>query len=373
MRFATAIPTLARHAALALALAGCAAFPRGAGLVDEVLAPPAAGAPGFAVAAVSGDNLARLAAWPLPGAPVLPWPAGGPAAAGTAIAPGDTVSLTLWTAEEGSLLTAPGQRSVSLPGLRVPASGRLFLPWLGETALAGLSPDAARARIEAGYRATMPSAQVQLQVEEGRQNAVSLVSGVTRPGSYPLAAGGATVLQMLAEGGGVVPGLNNPQLRLHRGGRVHGVALERLAAEPGLDIALRGGDRLLALADERVFLSLGAAGRQARHPFPHDGVSALDALAIIGGVTPTRADARAILILRHYPAGALRTDGSGPESARMVYTIDLTTADGLFSAGRFRIAADDLLYVSESPLIGTRDLLALAGAVFGLHERLAGD
>lgn len=371
MRFASAFPAAVLCGLLLVVLAGCASFPRGAGLTSEVLARSEGTDASFAVEPVTRGHLARHAQWPVPRA--LGWLARNARPANRVIAPGDTVSLTLWTTEDNSLLTAPGQRSVNLPELLVSASGRIFLPWLGEVAVAGSSPDSARARIEERYLDVMPSAQVQLQLSEGRQNAVSLVSGVTRPGSYPLAGRDVTILQVLAEGGGVAPGLVNPQIRLHRGGQVYGIALERLAESPQLDTALQGGDRILAVADDRVFLSLGAAGQQARHAFPHEQVSALDALAIIGGVAATRADARAILILRHYPASVVRINGSGPPNEQMIFTIDLTTADGLFSAGRFRIRPDDLVYATESPLIGTRNLFGLIGSVFGLRNQAMDD
>lgn len=370
------IPALSMALVLALPLAGCTSFPRGAGLASEILATPATDADGtsedgFSIEPVTRERLDSLSRWAAPAE--LPWAPRNPQPGARVIAPGDKIALTVWNTEDNSLLTVPGQRSVSLGEVRVPDSGAIFLPWLGELHLAGLTGEAARARIEARYLDVMPSAQVQLQLQEGRQNAVSLVSGVSRPGTYPLDGRGITLLQILAEGGGAVAGLNNPQIRLHRGGQVHGIGLDRLAADPALDTVLAGGDRILVIPDERAFLSLGAAGRQARHPFPRDGLSALDALAIIGGLAESRADARAILILRHYPEHALRTDGNGPRHGRVIFTIDLTSADGVFSAGQFPVNADDLVYVAESPLIGTRNLFSLIGSVFGLRNQARDD
>lgn len=368
MRLASA---LSLALVLAMPLAGCAAFPRGAGLASEILAEPAADEAGFSIEPVTRERLGPLSHWPAPAS--LPWAPRNPPRGVGVIAPGDRIALTVWNAEDNSLLTAPGQRSVSLGEISVPESGTVFLPWLGELRLAGLTREAARVQIEARYLDVMPSAQVQLQLQEGRLNAVSLVSGVARPGTYPLDGHDITLLQILAEGGGAAEGLNNPQIRLHRGGQVHGIGLDRLAADPGLDPVLAGGDRIFVVPDERAFLSLGAAGREARHPFPRDGLSALDALAIIGGLAESRADARAILILRRYPGHGLRTDGRGPRHERVIFTIDLTSADGLFSAGQFPVAADDLVYVAESPLVGTRDLFSLIGSVFGLRNQARDD
>src|SRR5690606_31991257 len=116
-----------------------------------------------------------------------------------------------------------------------------------------------------------------------------------------------------------------------------------LLKDPALDTTLRGGDKVYVEPDERYFLSLGAAGREAQIPFPQDRITALDALALIGGLNDGRADAKGILILRDYPAKALRTDGSGPTKRRTVFVIDMTTADGLFSAGEFAIQPKDVV------------------------------
>lgn len=373
MRFTSVLTGL-----LLIALAGCASFPRGAGLRSEVLgtaATPGAAEitpeeAGFAIEPVTRDRLAAYGSWPATGETALPWINRVDQPDTRIIAPGDTVTITIWTTEDNGLLTAPGQRSVNLPEMQVDSAGDIFLPYLGEVRISGMAPETARARIEERYIEVMPSAQVQLGLQEGRQNTVALVGGAAAPGSYPLPDRDYTVLELIADSGGARAGLVNPQLRLHRAGRVYGTSLARLSADPGLDTTLVGGDRLFIEPDSRSFLSLGAAGTQAQHPFPQDEISALDALAIIGGVAETRANAQGILILRTYPDNTVRSDGSGPRHVRTIFTIDLTTADGLFSAGRFRIRPDDLVYVTESPLIGTRNLFGLIGSAFGLANQI---
>jgi polysaccharide export outer membrane protein len=207
---------------------------------------------------------------------------------------------------------------------------------------------------------------VQLQVLQGRANAANLVSGVAKPGVYPLPDSDYTLLSLLAEGGGVEQGLKNPQVRLMRGGSVYGISVSRLFGDPGLDTTLRGGDRVIVEEDSRYFLSLGAAGSEALHVFPKDQVSALDALSLIGGVQDSRANPRGILILREYPRTALRKDGRGPGQERVVFTLDLTSADGLFSAGRFAVLPGDLVYATESRLTSAKTVFGLIGSVLGI-------
>jgi polysaccharide biosynthesis/export protein len=364
--------------ALLLGLTACNA-PRGAGLESEVLAAQAdaeaTGVPAdFAVYAVTRGSLGLIAGWPSVGLGGGDWIRRQEQPASLLIAPGDLVTVTVWDAQANSILATPGQRVTEMRDMRVSSSGEIFLPFVGDLRIAGMSAQSARERVEERYSDTIPAVQVQLDVTPGRANTANLVAGVASPGVYPLEDRDVTILTLLAMGGGVSPNLNNPQVRLFRGGDVYATALDRLYDDPGLDTTLQGGDRVIVEADERYFLSLGAAGTEAVHPFPQDLVTAIDALSIIGGVSEARADPKAVLILREYPARATRADpAEGPPQTRIVFTVDLTTADGLFSAGNFRIMPGDLVYATESPLPATGSILQIFGSVLGLAERVTGN
>ena len=368
---------------LVLLLAGCGSFPRGSALQGEVLAQadaaPVMAADGtsgpapaeFAVEAVTRGNLGLYAGWPAVGEHDLPWIARVDQPNNRIIAPGDTVAVSIWSTEENGLLTVPGQRFVALPPIRVAPGGDIFLPYIGQIKVSGMAPETARAAIEAAYLDVTPSAQVQLELTEGRQSTVSLVEGFVAPGVFPLADQDVTVLEMIARAGGIAPGLRNPQLRLQRGDRTYGISATRLLSDTALNTTLQGGDRVFALADDRYFLALGASRLSAQVPFAQDRITALEAMSLIGGLAPERANAQGILILRRYPEAAVRTDGSGPSQTRTIFTLDLTTADGLFSAGQFRIQPGDLIYVTESPLLTARSILGLIGTVFGLGVQIS--
>ena len=359
-------------ACLVLSLTGCDIIPRGAGLQSEVLAVARdtqtgkIEAPDFSVEIVTRDNLTAFLNWPEVGQNGLRWINRVDQPNTQTIAAGDTVSITIWNTEDNGLFTTDGQRFVTLPDMRVSSSGQIFLPYIGDQRIAGMSPDRARARIQESYGPVAPTAQVQLNVAEGRQRSVSLVSGVSSPGTYPLPDNDFTILQLIADGGGVPTGFQNPQVRLQRGGEIYGTSVTRLLNNPSLDTTLRGGDRVFVQEDDRTFLSLGAAGTEAVHTFTADHLTALEALSIIGGVSDTRADAKGILILRRYRAQSITADASGPNHPRTVFTLDLTSADGLFSAGQFLIMPDDLIYVTESPVTAASSILGLFGTVLGV-------
>jgi len=352
-----------------LTLAACS-LPRGAGLQSEVLAaqtnPEGEDVSDFSVFAVTRDTVGFLNDWPTIGRRGYGWISHTDQPSSLIIAPGDIVSVTVWDADDNSLLAGPGGRVAQLQPVTVSSSGSIFLPFVGNLRIAGMSPQSARDRIEERYLETTPSAQVQLNVEPGRANTANLVAGVAAPGVYPLAGRDVTVLELISMGGGVSGNLTNPQIRLMRGNDIYGTSIDRLYDNPRLDAVLRGGDRVIVEEEERYFLSLGAAGQEARHLFPADHVTALDALAEIGGIADSRADPQGILILRDYPRSALGTAPHAPPKERMVFAIDLTSADGLFSAGEFHLMSGDLVYATESPLIVGQTLLGVVATLFNL-------
>ena len=278
--------------------------------------------------------------------------------------------MSIFSSEENPLLTAPGQKQLVIPALTVSSDGTVFLPYADKVYIAKMSPDQARAAIQKSLAVVIPSAQVQLAVKSGRRNEVELISGAVRPGTFPLPDLNFSVLSLLAQGGGVSPSLSNPQVRLLRDGKLYGVSLEKLLANPSLDTVLRGGDKVYIENEKRYFLSLGAAKTEAQFTFPRAKVTALDAMSLIGGLNDTTADPKGILILREYGPKALRPDGTGPSRERMIFVFDLTTADGLFSAGDFLIQHQDLVLVTESPVISASTALGFFVKSLGLADSI---
>ncbi len=346
-------------------LAACG-LPRSAGVEREIVGGAGDADAQFALYPVTRSFLPTLEEWPVVGEAGLSWITASPGSRQQIISPGDTVTITVWDSNENSLLTSDEQRFVPLDGIRVAANGTIFMPYIGSTRISGMTPQAARERLQTELEEIVPSAQVQLAMDAGRYNSVDLVGGVTAPGNYPMPDLSYTVLSLISEGGGVNPALNNPQIRLMRHGQIYGTSISRLYSEPHLDTRLHGGDRVIVENDDRYFLSLGAASSQAQHAFPQDIVSALDAISIIGGVNSSRADPEGILILREYPNEALRPGMRGPRQEQVVFTLDLTTADGLFSARNFRIQSGDLVLATESPVNSVQTVFSLVGSVFGL-------
>lgn len=351
-------------------LSGCGA-PRGAALQGEIVRESRKPEASFQLVAMADETtLAQVADWPATGAGLgLNWPGKGQSQPSRALRRGDVIDITIWDSQPNSLLATPEQRSVNMHGLEISPDGTIFVPYIEVIEIAGLSPEEARTEIQKRLTPIAPSAQVQLAVRGGEQNMIELVGGVARPGRYPLASRGVTILSILAEAGGIPDSMRNAVVRLQRGGTTYAVLVSDIYRDPGRDILLRGGDRIVVESDPRRFVMLGATGTERNVPFDKAGHTLLEALSMGGGLAEGRADLRAVMVLRKYPAKALRDGTAGPNKENVVFAFDLSTGMGLFNARSFRVHPDDVILATESPLPATNSILGLFGATLGTVQR----
>lgn len=348
----------------AFAVSACSVA-RDAPRKEEVVDGADAADADFSLIEVTSDTLARTAQWavndPRPG---RHWPQRGAGLASQTLAPGDVLALRVWTAEETSLITRAGERYADIPNVVVSQSGHVQLPYIEEVHVAGLVPDTARRRIEDELGGIIPSAQVQITSATGRRNSVDLVDGVKSPGTYPLVERNMTLLNVLSVAGGVTDGLSNPQVMISRGGTVYRMPYDAILENPGHDVALRGGDRVMVRADSRNFLALGATGSQKVIAFPTEDLSALRAVSLMGGIADNRADPRGLLVLRRYSSQAVGRP-HGPDKAKVVFSFDLTKADRLFAADQFLLQDGDVVLATQAPATTTQRVLGLFGSFVG--------
>lgn len=364
------LPWFAAAVGLTLLPAACSRLPGGAPASEEILKQSGSDSADFALYRVNRALLPAVDSWPATGKQErLTWLQGYQGAKTQIIQPGDQLSLSIWDSNDNSLLTSEGQKMVQLQDMKVASNGTIFMPYVGDVNVLGLTPDLARGRLQQALEPVVPSAQVQLSMSEGRGNSVDLVSGVNTPGTYPMPDRNYTVMGLISAGGGISANLNNPQIRLVRGRSIYGTSVDTLLDNPRLDTLLRGGDRVFVEEDERYFLSFGATGREDLHIFTKDEMSAMDAMSVAGGFQDGKADPQGLLILREYPASAIAPGQRGPRQQRVVFSLDLTSADGLFSARKFRINPGDLVMATESPINDALTISNIFGNFFGVFSR----
>jgi polysaccharide export outer membrane protein len=283
------------------------------------------------------------------------------------ISAGDTLGLTIWENVDDGLLASAGTNSTILEEVQVDGSGFIFVPYAGRVKASGNTPEALRRIITDRLKDQTPDPQVQVRRLAGDGATVSLVGAIGGQGVYPIERPTRTLAAMLAQAGGVTIEPEIAQVTVIRGNHTGKVWFQDLYRHPRFDIALRGGDRILIEGDTRSFTALGATGSQSRVPFESQTLSGVEAIAQVGGLLSTSSDPTGVFILRNEPADIANTvlgrnDLQGAQ--RMIYVLDLTKPNGLFTARDFSVRDGDTLYVTEAPFTQwSKVISALTGSL----------
>lgn len=290
------------------------------------------------------------------------------------IQPGDKLQVTVYENVANPLLGIPGQKATVLPQVDVDGSGFIYIPYAGRIKAAGESPEAVRDAIARKLGTQTPDPQVELSRVPGDGSTVTVEGSVTAQGVYPITQSTRTLSSMIARAGGVSIAVDTAEVVVTRGKKSERVWLNDLYNTPSLDIALRNRDRIYVQRDLRSFSVLGATGQQSRVPFTTQTVSAIEALAQVGGLNTGLADPTGVFVFRNEPAAIAdevlgRHDLTGEQ--RMIYVLNLTAPDGMFNARDFMIRDGDTVFVTEAPFVQWQKALSVFSGTIGSANQLS--
>lgn len=284
------------------------------------------------------------------------------------IRPGDTLLLTIYENVTDGLLTGD-VGAAALSEIQVDGDGFIFIPYAGRIRAAGNTPNQLREIITRNLDEQTPDPQVIVSRAVG-DGATVVVSGeVGAEGIYPIERPTRRLSGMLAAAGGPTGDSEITRVTVLRGNDSGTVWYEDIFREDRVDIAMREGDRILVELDSRQFTALGATGAQTIVPFESQTISAIDAIASVGGLNASVADPTGVFVLRNEPEEMARAvlgrdDLVGTQ--RFIYVLDLTAPTGMFEARDFVIRDDDTVYVTEAPITQwNRAISALTGSLSG--------
>ncbi len=278
------------------------------------------------------------------------------------IRPGDTLGLTVWENVDDGLLVPTGQNATILEEVQVDGSGFIFVPYAGRLRAAGNTPEAIRRVISERLADQTPDPQVQVRRLAGDGATVSVAGVVGAPGVLAIERPTRTLAAMLAAAGGPTIDAAVARVTVVRGDHRGSVWYEDLYKHPNQDIALRNGDEIIVEQDNRYFTALGATGAQERVQFFDQSISAIEAIAQVGGLQTNAADPTGVFIFRNEPEQIAEQlvgeDLVGTQ--RVVYVLDLTRPNGLFFARDFAVRDGDTVYVTEAPFNQFNKVIAAA-------------
>ncbi len=286
---------------------------------------------------------------------------------------GDVLGVSIWENVDEGILTTAGAPA-GLQDVQVDGQGFIFIPYAGRIKAAGNSPEAIRRIITEKLQEQTPDPQVMVTRLAGDGSTVSLTGAVGGQGVYPIERPTRTLGAMLAKAGGVSVSPEIAVVKIIRGTQTGKIWYQDLFEYPELDIPLRAGDRILVEEDTRSFTALGATGSQTRVKFETQTLSALEAIAQVGGLVSNLADPTGVFIFRNEPAEISnavlgRSDLVGDQ--RLVYVLDLTEPNGMFRARDFVIRDGDTVYVTEAPYVQWTKVISALSTTVGAADSLA--
>ena len=283
------------------------------------------------------------------------------------ISAGDTLGLTIWENVDDGLLASQGMNATSLEEVQVDGAGFIFVPYAGRIRAAGNTPEALRRIVTEKLENQTPDPQVLVRRLAGDGSTVSITGSVGGQGIYPIERPTRTLTAMLARAGGVTIEPEIAQVTIFRGGQQGKIWFQDLYKNASYDISLRGGDRILVEEDTRSFTALGATGAQNRVAFESQALSAIEAIAQVGGLSSNVADPTGVFVFRNETEEISnqvlgRDDLIGAQ--RLIYVLNLTEPNGVFMARDFVIRDGDTVYVTEAPFVQwSKSLNAIIGTL----------
>ncbi len=283
------------------------------------------------------------------------------------ISAGDTLGLKIWENVDDGLLSVAGAGATVLDEVQVDGSGFIFVPYAGRIRAAGNTPEAIRRIITEKLNNQTPDPQVMVRRVAGDGATISITGSVGSQGIYAIERPTRTLTAMLARAGGLTIEPEISQVTVFRGNEQGKIWFQDLYKQAEFDIALRAGDRILVEEDSRSFTALGATGSQQRVTFDAQALSAIEAIAQVGGLSTDTADPTGVFVFRNESEEISnqvlgRTDLLGAQ--RMVYVLNLTEPNGVFTARDFVIRDGDTVYVTEAPFVQwSKTLSALTGTL----------
>ncbi len=280
---------------------------------------------------------------------------------------GDDLGVTIFESGPGGLFITdrpenPSGNSVTLPSQQVDGSGSIVIPFGGVVPVTGHTPAEVEREIVRRLSGRALDPQVVVTILNRRAGIINVVGDVGGAARFSLDPGGETLLGAIARAGGPRFPDYETTITLQRDGATQKARLSEVVERPDQNLTLVPGDTIYVSHDADFFLALGATGQATslgpldrRIAFGGTTISLADALAKAGGLEDDRANARACFVYRLNH----KHDSQTPTTVPSIYLLDLRDPVGYFYASKFVMHPEDVIFVSNAPMIDLAKFLSL--------------
>lgn len=258
------------------------------------------------------------------------------------IGAGDLLYITVWEHPE---LTAPAgsQQQIAINSRLVRSDGTLYYPFVGNIKVAGMTLEQLRNAITEKLTPYIPNPQVDVGVTTYASQFITLSGAFMNTVPQPVTSVPLTLAQALGAGKIDSAQANQSGLVLSRDGHDYHLDLDAIDHSDNLanEIYLKPGDRLyLPFNDRQEIYVMGDVLRPVAVPFKTSAMSLTQALGLAGGLNPTTANGKEVLLIR-----GVKDLQREPAT---VYQLNAKSPAAFALADNFKVLPGDVVFVGAA-------------------------
>lgn len=246
---------------------------------------------------------------------------------GYVLDPGDLIRISVFNNPDLTLET------------RVPESGSITYPLIGEVQVGGVTPSTAEKRIATALEkgGFIKKPQVNILVVEFQSKLVSILGGVLKPGRYPINRE-TTLADLLALAGGITSEGSDLITITDKTGNKVDYDLSRVldGQSAAQKVKMRGGETVFV--NSRNVTVMGQVNRPGKYSIVSGVRTVADFLSMAGGINSGGSDTITITTNRHGKINRIEVD-----------------VDSLFRTGDpnalMELQSGDSIYVPQAPMV----------------------
>lgn len=268
------------------------------------------------------------------------------------LVPGDVLKVLISddSGADKTIFAPLAQGGTVFEQVRVDASGRISLPYVGSKYVKGATLAQVEDVIRRGVSGRASEPQVYVELVKDLSDSVLVVGAVKTPGRYSSLQGPLTILDAINRAGGPVLEPYLISVTLRTGKEVHKYNYQDLIS--GGNVAIPLNSEIVLERDRKRFVAMGAVNKPGLTDFPSSSPSLLEVLGTIGGLNERTANPSGVFVFR-LDAG----DGADRPVAK-VFRLDMHKPVSMFLAKNFLIQPDDTVYVTNAPVYEMEKIIA---------------
>ncbi len=284
--------------------------------------------------------------------------------------PGGSVFSSRSGSSSSSNAVSVQSNNQTLPMMMVDRDGTIAVPFGGAVTVAGMTPREASEAIRRSLRGRVANPQVLVAVAGSPANGIVVLGEVRTPGRASVRPGAENLLDAIAAAGGPNRNIDDIRVTVNRAGTTYEAPLRKVLSEFDQNIRLKRGDQVNLVYAPRRYSSFGALGRVSQLEMPSGTLTLTGALGQLGGLDPTTANARSVLVFRFERPEAARLVGvtlaPTPKGVPVIYRLDLSSPTGFFIANGFEIRPDDVIFVPRSSVTEMKTFFEFVRSITGI-------